>query len=77
MGMRYHFHIRDTEGLIPDEEGSELANLDAARAEARASAHDLVANDLRSGRTTPERQIEIADARGAVLDFVRVAVIVN
>jgi hypothetical protein len=75
--MRYHFHIRDAEGLIPDEEGSELANLEAARAEARASAQDLVANDLRSGWATPERRIEIADERGAVLDFVRIAVILN
>ena len=71
--MRYHFHIRDAEGLIPDEEGSELASLEAARAEARASAQDLVANDLRGGRTTPQRRIEIADARGTVLDFIRIA----
>jgi hypothetical protein len=75
--MRYHFHIRDAEGLIADEEGSELASLDAARAEARASAQDLVANDLRGGQTIPERRIEIVDESGAVLDFVRVAVIVN
>ena len=36
--MRFHFNLHDAEELIPDGEGSELADLEAARAEARATA---------------------------------------
>jgi hypothetical protein len=75
--MRYHFNIRDAAGLIRDEEGDDFANLEAARAEARASVQDLVADDLRCGSPVPERHIEIADERGVVLDNVRVAVTAN
>ena len=72
--MRYHLNIRDAAGLIRDEEGGDFINLEAARAEARASVQDLVADDLRCGTRAPERRIEIADDRGVVLDSVGVAV---
>jgi hypothetical protein len=75
--MRYHFNIRDTAGLIRDEEGDDFASLEAACAEARASVRDLLADDLRCGKPAPERRIEIADERGVVLDSVRVAVTAN
>jgi hypothetical protein len=63
--------------MILDEEGSELASLEAARAEARASAQDLVMDDLRSGRRAPERRIEITDDHGAFLDSVGISVLMN
>lgn len=72
--MRYHFNIRDTVGLIPDDEGDELADLEAARKEARASMRDLMMDDLRVGRLVPERRIEIADDHGTVLDSIGIRV---
>ena len=41
------FNIRDSLGLIRDEEGSELGGITAARQEAVASAQDFAMDDLR------------------------------
>lgn len=75
--MRYHFHIRDPRGLILDEEGSELPDITAARHEARASACDLITEDLRSQLCVQDRQIEIADAAGRVLETMPVRNVLN
>ena len=65
--MRYHFHICDRDGVIHDEEGSELPSLEAAQDEARASARDLVIEDLKCGMSVLERMIEIATPDGKVI----------
>ena len=70
--MRYYFHIRDQDQLIPDEEGSELSGMAAARFEARASAMDFAMDDLRSGRTIDDRQIEITNKAGTILESIAV-----
>jgi hypothetical protein len=75
--MRYHFNIRDGASVIPDEEGGEFADLNAARAEACASACDLAADDLRCGQPADQWRIEIADDQGTVLDRVRITVTLN
>jgi hypothetical protein len=75
--MRYHFHVREAAGLIPDDEGAEFADLKAARAEACASACDLAADDLRCGQPVDQWRIEIADDQGIVLDRVRITVTLN
>lgn len=75
--LRYHFHIHDEAGVIPDEEGTELADLSAARAEARASARELAIEDLRRADRIHARRIEIADETGAVLETVMIAAVVN
>jgi hypothetical protein len=77
MSMRYHFNIRDAAGLISDDEGSEFADLNAARAEARASARDLAVDDLRCGVPVHPWRIEIADDDGMVLDSIHVTVTLN
>ncbi len=43
---RYHFHLQDG-SFIADEEGSEHADLDAARVYAVRAARELMANQLR------------------------------
>lgn len=75
--MRYHFHIRDADGLIRDEEGSELPDMVAARCEARASARDLVIEDLKCGMRVQDRSIEITDPEGAMLESIAVSQIVH
>jgi hypothetical protein len=67
--IRYYFHIRDGWDLIPDDEGIEFPSLDAARAEAYASANDL-------SRTSHSRvcSVQVADRDGNVLGSVKVPV---
>jgi len=69
--MRYFFNVRDREGLVCDKEGSELPNLEAARREARLSARDFAVDDLRAGRPVAERQIEITDSAGHMLEMMQ------
>ena len=64
---RYHFHILDEEGFIPDEEGEVLPDLEAARREARRSVKDLISECLKGGDEVDGREVEIADESGAVL----------
>ena len=66
--MLYHFHIRDHGDLIRDEEGSELPDMAAAQAEARASSCDLLIEELKSGIAIPGRSIEITDTDGKLLE---------
>jgi hypothetical protein len=68
----YHFNIRDSAGLIFDEEGSELHDMVAARQEAHASARDFAMDDLRSGRGIDARRIEITDDGGTVLETIAI-----
>jgi len=64
---RYYFHVRDQHGVIRDEEGTELAGLEDAIAEAQASARDFLVQDIKEGRKSEDRVIEIADDLGKVL----------
>ena len=60
---RYYFHLHnDVDGR--DDEGRELADVDAARAEAIKGARDLIAEDVRQGIVTLSHWIEVRDQRG-------------
>ena len=72
--MRYYLHIGGSAGTILDEEGDDYSDLEAARADARASVRDLVADDLRGGRSIAARHIEIMDEHGAALDRIGINV---
>jgi hypothetical protein len=72
MSMRYFFNIRDSLGLIRDEEGSELCGIMAARREAADSARDFAMDDLRCGNAVQARNIEITDEQGAILESLAV-----
>ena len=63
----YYFHIRDGDRLIEDPDGSELPNLEAARAEAFAAAREAIAEQIRMGKSVGGRSFEIADEAGRVL----------
>jgi hypothetical protein len=72
--LRYYFHIRDGWNVIPDEEGMELPNFDAARTEAYASADDLSRAAIRDGSNVSACAIEITDDVGNILGRVKVLV---
>jgi len=65
---RYYLHMRDFKGeVLKDEEGSELPNLSAARAEAVLAMQDFVADAIRRGREPLFEAIVIADGHGTHL----------
>jgi len=65
---RYFFHIRTSEGIIRDPDGTVLPDLAAARVEAELSARDLLADLLRQGITLDGQMFEISDDNDQVLD---------
>jgi hypothetical protein len=65
---RYYFHIRDRETFIPDDDGMDLYDIHAARIEARNTASEWIAEDVRRGRSTGATVIEITDWGGVILD---------
>jgi hypothetical protein len=46
---RFHLHICNQDGLVRDEEGLDLADLNAAREEARQAIREIVAGHINSG----------------------------
>lgn len=65
---RYFFHIRADDIFIRDPDGSDLPNLDAARAEAGHSARHLLADLLKEGEVLDGQVFEISDEAGTVLE---------
>jgi hypothetical protein len=59
---RYYFHIRDRYTFIRDEDGMELRDIAAARAEARLTGAQWLATDSRGG------MVEITDRDDVLLD---------
>ena len=65
---RYYFHVRDEDGDISrDEEGQDLPDLEAARAEAVSTNREMLGERLLHGGSLNHRRIEIADESGNVL----------
>jgi uncharacterized protein DUF6894 len=61
----YYLNVRDDEC---DPDGSELSDITAARAEAIASARELMSQSIvAEGRIGIHRSFEIADANGRIL----------
>ena len=64
---RFFFNISTRTTIIRDEEGTELADLDAARCEAINDARGMMSTAILEGRDISHRHIEICDAVGTVL----------
>ncbi len=58
---RFYFHVCNGNGFTEDEDGRELPDLEAARAEAIRAARDIMASDVRSGMLDLSSFIEIED----------------
>ncbi|MBO9124047.1 MULTISPECIES: DUF6894 family protein [unclassified Rhizobium] len=63
----YYFHVVGHGSRIEDLEGTDCADLSAAKEEAVACARDLMAHAIRQGRDISSRSIEVRDARGGVV----------
>lgn len=64
----FFFHIRTSDGVIEDEDGVELPNIEVAREEALESAREIMAEKLRDDETIDHLEAyEIADETGETL----------
>jgi len=67
----FFFHARNATGLVEDPEGLDLADLDAARAEAIRSIRSILSDEVGRGRCDLRDHIDIADADGTSVMVVR------
>ena len=68
---KYYFHYRTDEGVIRDDSGSELDDLDAAERRAAELGQAIIGRALGQGDDPKApRSIEITDERGAELLYV-------
>ena len=63
----YFFHICSRTERIQDREGADFETLEAALAEARLAAREILAEDLRKGRIDDTRLFEIVDEWGQLV----------
>jgi hypothetical protein len=68
---RYHFDVQDGSGLILDEEGRELPNLEVARREAIKGIRSLISADVTKGTIDLTGQLTLRDATGRTVIVLR------
>jgi len=69
----FFFHLRNSEDLITDQIGRELAGLEEARSEALVEARALIAADARTGKIDFDQRIEVEDADGSIVHVLPLA----
>lgn len=63
---RYFFHHATKAGVVRDLEGTDLPDLEQARAEAILDARSLMSDAILQGRDISSRSIQITDEEGKV-----------
>jgi Domain of unknown function (DUF6894) len=72
--QRFFLHIITDLERVPDPDGQEFPALKAARMEASQCARDLMAEELRHGRSIPLGwRMQIAHADGSIADTIKFA----
>ncbi len=64
---RYRFNVDNSIGFVADEEGRELPDLAAARAEALKGVRSILAEDVLNGRLDLKGRLEVTDEAGEIL----------
>jgi hypothetical protein len=67
---RFHLHLKNRVGFVPDLEGIELPSEVAAREEAIRNIRSIVSAEVQNGVVDLDGSIEIATADGKVLAVV-------
>ena len=60
----YRFDLYNSVGFVPDEEGRELPDVEAARGEAVKAARGIIADEVLQGRIDLNGRIEVLDGEG-------------
>ena len=68
---RYHFDVQNGADLVLDEEGRELANLEAARREAIKGIRSLISAEVEKGSLDLTGQLTLRDATGRTVILLR------
>lgn len=63
----FHFHVRVGDQLFEDPDGSDLPDLEAARAEALATVRGAVVEQIKTGKAVGGQSFEITDEARRVL----------
>lgn len=61
---RFYFHLVNDIASVPDEEGQDLANREAACDQARRTVAEVIGQELSAGRDTVHLAIQINDEAG-------------
>lgn len=64
---RFHFDLYDRLGSMPDEEGRDLRDLDAARSEALKGVRSVIAAEVERGLLDLTGKMVVRDGDGTVL----------
>jgi hypothetical protein len=67
---RFHLHLKNRIGFLPDLEGQDLPSEQAAREEAIRSIRSIASADVLDGFLDLEGSVEIVDAHGLLLAVV-------
>lgn len=74
---RFYFHLRSDIDFVRDEEGREFPSLADARTEALAGAADILASELKEGKSNIHVTAYVDDDRGARLLTISLAATVQ
>lgn len=70
---RFYFQLYNNVGLVSDQQGQVLSDLDAARQQAIGSIRSMVGEDAKQGLIDLGGRIEIMSETGDLLDVIRFA----
>lgn len=70
---QFFLHLHNGMGLVRDEEGSELPDLQAAREKAISGIRSILSDEVRTGRLSLAGRVEIVDAEGRSLAVIAFA----
>jgi hypothetical protein len=63
----FFFHLRDHSSSVLDPDGTELPDLNAAKAKALVAARDTLSHDIKQGLMDLRYRIDVEDAAGYLL----------
>lgn len=64
---QYFFHVRNSTGYMLDEEGQELAGLEAARDTAVSAVRSIISEESKVGLVDLRGRVEVFDEAGLIL----------
>ena len=66
----FHLHLHNAHVDASDEQGHDLPDLDAAKAEALAGIRDFLGHEAKTGTLDFRGQVDIADEAGPILETI-------